>query len=394
MIWSNKGHEFDEIGGMLKDKKHIYIYGAGDNSAELIYLISNLRKWIDWEIHLVDRDEDKQKTGWKRYPVTAPDLFFKEKKEDYFVVICAQPKAEEEIFKGLITNGIQEELIYKGFYFLYTYLPIYFAYVHDKVFFVSQNLLPTTVCNLNCRDCLNFTPYIEKHVTDNITDLKNDIDLFFNAVDMVYRFQITGGEPLLYKNVEQLLDYIYSNYSDKYIRLEMVTNGTIVPSDDFCQFLHDKNIYVFLDDYRLAIPDSEEIYELICDKFNKFQVEFCENYADRWIRMYPTKIEKTDYATFFNCCDNPWSTLRQGKISACNYGMYAAKAGICEDSIDEYYDLSKFTSEKKKELVEFRLRYNEKGYINFCKVCGGWTSINKTLSYPAIQIERKAYEME
>lgn len=44
--------------------------------------------------------------------------------------------------------------------------------------------------------------------------------------------------------------------------MEMLTNGTVVPSDTMCQFLHDKKIYVFLDDYRLALPDSENNMKL------------------------------------------------------------------------------------------------------------------------------------
>jgi len=69
--------------------------------------------------------------------------------------------------------------------------------------------------------------------------------------------------------------------------------------------------------------------------------------------------------------------------------MYAAKAGLCEWNKEDNYDLAEFTPEKKKELIEFRLRFSAKGYTEFCKKCGGWTDTNDRWCAPAIQAERK-----
>ena len=44
------------------------------------------------------------------------------------------------------------------------------------------------------------------------------------------------------------------------------------------------------------------------------------------------------------------------------------------------------TPEKKKELVEFRLGYTEKGYTNFCKKCRGFMLENSDEVEPALQI--------
>ena len=52
---------------------------------------------------------------------------------------------------------------------------------------------------------------------------------------------------------------------------------------------------------------------------------------------------------------------------------------------NESYNLEKFTAEKKKELIEFRLGYTEKGYTNFCRKCRGFTSENSEEVEPAIQ---------
>ena len=87
-----------------------------------------------------------------------------------------------------------------------------------------------------------------------------------------------------------------------------------------------------------------------------------------------------------DCCRHAWEELRDGKIYSCNYAAYATVAGIAgEQDIEETYNLATFTPDKKKELVEFRLGYTEKGYTNFCKKCRGFTPENNEEKEPAEQ---------
>ena len=283
---------------------------------------------------------------------------------------------------------IKEEDIYDYSYFLYTYLPIYFMYVKNKLFFTSENIIPSTVCDLNCRSCLNFNPYIKKHIVDSLEEVKADIDAFFGQVDLIYRLQISGGEPFLYKELGHVLEYIYENYKDKVIRLETVTNGTIVPSDELCRILKKCKVTVFLDDYRKTLPNGEALYERVKNKLNQEEISVIYNYAEKWIRMYSENSSHEEDSeekleSFYERCGNPWSTLRKKKITGCNYAHYAAKAGILPDDEDNYFVLTGEVD--KKALLEFRLRYNEKGYVEFCKKCAGWTSINPNLEDAAIQ---------
>lgn len=394
MKWENKGHEFDSIGYLLQDKKNIFLYGVGETTRELVELLHSLKKWVDWNIFLVDRDVVKQQEGRWGYDVLSPEQFYSMEKEQYFVIASADGKAGDEIYALVRKNLGDEVVLFKGFYFLYTYLPIYFAYVHDMVFFVSENMLPSTICNLNCRDCLNFTPYIQKHTVETLDDLKMSVDLFFGAVDLVYRFQITGGEPLLYKDLIPLIEYIDRNYRNKIIRFEMVTNGTIIPTDDICNTLKNKDIYVFLDDYRMSLEDGDKKYKAVYEQITKYGIRFVDNHVDKWIRMYipeedkRIRISDAELENKYTICNNPWSCLKQGKISSCNYAMYADKAEICKMQEDECFDLRDYNPSRKKELIEFRLRYLQKGYVEFCNQCGGWTATNKRWCQPAIQSER------
>ncbi|MCM1183194.1 MAG: radical SAM protein [Roseburia sp.] len=395
MKWENKGHEFDEVGYLLKGKKNVFLYGAGGIAWELLEVLHAVEAWTNWKIYLVDRDEKKQREGRFGHSVLSPERFFSMEKEDYFVIACAQNNAGDEIYALVKERLDKDAVIFKAFYFLHSYLPIYFVYMHDMVFFTSESMLPSTACNLNCRDCLNFTPYIKKHYVEPLEQLKEDVDLFFGAVDLVYRFQITGGEPLLYKDLVSLIEYIAENYRNRILRFEIVMNGTVIPDDSVCEVLKKRDMYVFLDDYRMSVKGMEEQYEKVYWKLNKYRIAFADNYVEQWIRMYiPEEDEGTELSEQvlrqkYRKCNAPWSSLWQGKISSCNYAMYAQRAGLCGKHEDESYDLRQFSAEKRKELVEFRLRYCEKGYMEFCQKCGGWTDTNERWCQPAIQCKRE-----
>lgn len=404
MKWTNKGHEFDDIGYLLKDKKQVFIYGAGDIGIEIFNLLKKLDKWIEWDIYLVDRNENKQKAGYKGNTVLSPEQFFDMCKplneEEYFVIIAVSDNWYEDVYKNIKKNLSEDLMCFKGSYFLFKYLSIYFIYIHNIVFFYSESMLVSSVCNLNCRDCLNFNPYIKEHYNPTLEELKLDIDIFFNAVDLIGRFQITGGEPLLSKNLMPVLEHVSRNYSDKIISFELVTNGTIMPSDELCMFLSQNNIYVYLDDYRSAVPEKEERYYAVYGKLKKFKVNFHDNYADKWMRMYIPQREvkhlsEDDKIKKFKKCSAPYSTLQNKKISSCNYNMYADRAGLCKADESDYYDLSDYDKTKQKELVEFRIGCVKKGYNEFCEKCLGWGQANDNWCEPAIQMSReKINEMD
>ena len=114
---------------------------------------------------------------------------------------------------------------------------------------------------------------------------------------------------------------------------------------------------------------------------------------DSWIDLAP---EKTDYSglqeeqliAHRDSCTQSWQELRDGKLYSCNYAAYATVAGIAgSQDVEETYDLRSFSDDKKKELVEFRLGYTEKGYTEFCKKCLGFTDKNTDKVKPADQIE-------
>lgn len=113
-------------------------------------------------------------------------------------------------------------------------------------------IAPSIVCNFNCRICNAMTSSKIadeelRHAVDpiEITAIKENIKLsteqsdyhtalLLNNADETFRnistLRLVGGEPFLWKNLEQLLQTLVNlNYSDK-IKLEFNTNGSVYPS--------------------------------------------------------------------------------------------------------------------------------------------------------------------
>ena len=307
--------------------------------------------------------------------------------------------AGAEIRKACLSHGVKPEQIFDGESFLYRVLPVYLSYLNKKVIFHSVSMLPSTVCNLNCRDCLNFAPYVRQPVTYTLAECRKNVDLFFRAVGLVFRFQITGGEPFLYHDLCPLLDYIGMHYGKQILRFEVVTNGTIMPSNAILDALKRNHITVFLDDYTMSLPSYQaDLRDAIISRLRSEGVNFVDNHVEKWFRLYtpdqlPPDRTPKEMETMFQKCGVPWTTLENGRLTACNYGLYAAKAGVLEDCAAEYFDLRDYTPDRAKELLEFRCGYNERGYVNLCRVCNGWGG-NTCYCQPALQQSRVQYADE
>ena len=55
----------------------------------------------------------------------------------------------------------------------------------------------TPICNLRCKLCAAYIPYNNKRKHYSIDSLKNNTRKYFEIVDEIDKYTISGGEPLL-----------------------------------------------------------------------------------------------------------------------------------------------------------------------------------------------------
>ncbi|MDR2210039.1 MAG: radical SAM protein, partial [Spirochaetaceae bacterium] len=125
-------------------------------------------------------------------------------------------------------------------------------FVTRKPSISKLDIMNTTRCTLNCRDCCAFIPHYrpENHVKPmGFENFKMNLDGLLASVDLIYILQFVGGEPLLDKELDKELEYAVSKHQIRHIFI--TTNSTIMPSPLLIKSLKNKKCAVQLSNYSM-----------------------------------------------------------------------------------------------------------------------------------------------
>lgn len=395
--WQEPGRMFDEIGGIFAYNRKLFILGEQEDINRMTRKVDFLGTQVDVlaisaQNLLSSADTIKKIVHDTRFGYT---------------VIVAYRKPEE-------TGAVVGMLAYLDWHFpnvnLFSearfcgdlvpgpdiYLGIFSVYAAEKVYLMHNNLLTTTICNLNCEYCLNYTPYIKHPRHFDLEELKRSADIYFSHVDRVGLFELTGGEPLLNVALQDALQYIAANYGNKIGVLCFVTNGSVVPSDSFCKFLRAHHIFVFLDNYVEAIPKIKPTFTQTVEKLEKYGIAYSCPQVKEFVKSFPPlrnnmRLSGRELQEKYRRCLIGAQNLRDGKICSCTYHAFAVNAELISDDEDNWFDLSSMTESilDKRSLVEFRHGFNKKGYVDWCKYCNGHITLNTRVAPAAQQVKGK-----
>ncbi|MEI0528433.1 radical SAM protein [Brachyspira intermedia] len=384
MKWINKGHEFDAIGNIFKQNKDLLFLGDIDKANRMKKHLSFLNANIDIIANPSSNDLYNIDLIGKTILIFGNCPYI----EEYLI-----SKFLRKNINYFIINELGDHiLINYGDDFLTKYISIFALCAYDKVYMPSNNIVITTVCNLNCESCLNYNPYNKKTKHRDFEELKKDIDLYFKHVDKVGLLHITGGEPILYPYLAELIKYINDNYRDKINDFVMPTNNIKSLNNDLCQTFKESDMIIQIDNYLEQVPQHKNIFDENINKLREYDVNVEMIDAGikwSWFKTYPpdydySLLNEEEQRKRFDYCGCIYSQIKNGRIYVCSYHSFAETAGIVEEDKNAYFDLSGEVN--KKELIEFRLKYNNVGYVEFCKYCNGAPPLNnKTLEFAAKQ---------
>lgn len=377
MKWKNKGHEYDNIEMPFNTKTKIWIYGAGENGTELYRKL----KFIDCVAGFIDNSIAKVQAGtWEGKEVLSSQSFLEHAHNNCIVVVAVALENVPTVMSQMIRGGWREGknlFIYHIFH--QSYLPIWALRSWGKIYIPIMSFLVTTMCNLDCKGCLNFTHFNKNRRHYNIERLKSDIDLLFEKVDYVGYLHLSGGEPFTYPNFEELIDYIHSKYSNRIGILATTTNGTIIPKEKLCIALKNANVKVLIDDYRDNVILAQEKFESVNSKLLEYGIKGICNHVEHWLDILGEKKETNERILCARCeaCDVPFISLKEQKIYGCNYCDYAQEASIIEENKSDYLDLKQVDQNERACITEFIMGYSQNGYYSFCKQCFGFHACNQ-----------------
>lgn len=256
----------------------------------------------------------------------------------------------------------------------------------------------TTYCNLRCKHCLAFIPYYKdpSHVT--IEEAKKVLCTYFQVVDSVEHFTVTGGEPLLNKDVCAILKEVFRYESQVTGSIDFVTNSTIEISDDILDVFeaHKDHTKIVLSDYG---PDLSIKMESIREKLEKRGIPYRVSkfygddlYCDGWIdfsdHSLKWKTEEEREANAQKCIQRigKYFAIYNGELHSCSRSFWRIKQGIIPKVKGEYVDLLDETmtiEEKRKDLMKM---YGLKSSISCAHCVGLRNGVSRVR--PAQQLER------
>ncbi|HGG0417962.1 TPA: CDP-glycerol glycerophosphotransferase family protein [Clostridium sporogenes] len=227
------------------------------------------------------------------------------------------------------------------------------------------------LCSLKCKDCGNFSPYAPSDTKIyKIDKLKKHLKCVLNNIDYLETLQIQGGEPFLYNNLVQLIEFARSFKNIK--NIVIATNGTIVPQNKVLNSIKTNDVIVRISEY-LNCTNKRQILE---DKLKLYRINysiysFASNNCDWYYMGGPDKKinndDKVVQQRFENCKFNVCLTLENGIIGYCSRSIVSQKIQGFIGNTDDYVELN----DNKNIREDLYFYVNNKNFMECCRYCNG-----------------------
>ena len=165
----------------------------------------------------------------------------------------------EKIRKNLETLGFIED---KDFCILERFAEEWNLRWRNKCVLSKIDTVITSRCTLKCKHCNMFIGHAPKQFDIELNRLRNNFDIFFESVDYVYEYTLLGGEPFIHKNIAEIVSYLGDRYSEKIGRINIITNGTVVPEDEVLALLEKFHVTVHISDYTCSVDYKKKLERL------------------------------------------------------------------------------------------------------------------------------------
>lgn len=376
---------------MIDRQAEIYIYGAG----RVGRLMENLLVANGCRITAFI-DENAANRHYKDYKIMAPDDF--ENTEDAVIIIAlAAENIAKSVKASLEAVGCQNVIIYsdrriqeqfclhnKGGECLQCVFTAacQLEKVEDthKVHIDELSIGLTTKCSLNCKNCVALTPRLkQKNIMNDMKadDFKKALGVLEQHIDSINEFVLGGGDPLLYKNISEIIEIILGS-AIKFRQIRILTPGIVPIQKELMDWLKHNKIKITIDDYGNKLNEKQRL-SLQCNldnlEKNGCNYEILDNTEGIWYdygNFEDRKLSESEVAERFNKCSMKACI---GLTPACYLGRctrymvwISAFGNISGEEKKEYIDLLNDGDMVKEKLTEL-LRAKTLRACNYCNGC-------------------------
>lgn len=304
----------------------------------------------------------------------------KAKDQGYKIIVTTMRGAYEEISSILKKYGLSEDTDYCLFE---RFAQEWNLRWQNKCVLAKIDTVITSRCSLNCRNCNIFISHIRDPKDIEYKELIRNFDILFDSVNYVYEYTLLGGEPFRHNNIADIIQYLGEEYRDKIGKINLISNGTIIPDEATLNMLSKYDASVHISDYTGTVPYDkrlEEVKEIL--KKNGIEYYVIRNNVWKNIVFPDMSYTAEDPNKHMLLCGHSTHSVGDGKLYWCDPAFAAEYFMGFESKPDDYLDLKSNKENNSKHEASLNiLRYflgnvNDRGYMSICEKCAGIGSDN------------------
>lgn len=349
-----------------------YIWGAGVTARRFCALFGERLQIAGF----LDNDPAKWDTIFLGHPVYRPDHSFAQGNPCKVIITSDSYLA---IIPALERRGLVENV---DFCNSNIFESLHMWCSTEKVYLRRTDVAITSACSLNCKNCNMLIPYYKQHAHRTPESILSDMEDYFRWVDHVDIFNLLGGEPFLHPKVFEIVRETAERFRAKIGALVLITNGTVMPSEELLSYMGGNGITVELSDYRKGIPEITPRFEAFIRMLETHGIPYFMPGVEVWTDFNHVEEDRSGWdlerlSAVCKGCNPPFRGLYDRKFYYCHLSTSAMISGRFPQDSGDYFDLSGPSDGHKAELLAFDLGFLPKGSISYCRYCGGCPPMNQ-----------------
>lgn len=224
-------------------------------------------------------------------------------------------------------------------------------------------IMPTTRCNMRCKGCSSLLPLFDKPCDVEIGQIMQDFELFFSGVDECIRITV-GGEPFLYPNLREILEYLLAQR--KVLGIMLITNSTLLPKPEVLELLKNPKILVEISDYG-HLERMSRLIQMLEENDIFFKVLTDQTWTDMGGVEYRGRGEQELRFSYLNCDQSRViKGFHNGKFHTCARSARMLSLGAYQSERD-YFELRPGdTPEEIREKLKAMFYSESADACNYC----------------------------
>lgn len=237
-------------------------------------------------------------------------------------------------------------------------------YLQNKVVLPYFEIVVTTKCSLNCKDCGSIIPYYSNPYFVKLAQIEKTLGKLFECIDEVRLFGVIGGETFLYPELEKVLENLISRKQVGSIRVftNAVVNNPL--EDTLIEKLIEPKVHVSISNYDLPSTYT------FCKYLRAENIDVRMGAKMEWLDRGDMKCRNRDteqlIEQFEKCYMKTCKSLLNGKFYYCPRSGHAHDMGLVETPEDDYVDLFCESGDITGKILHL---YYAKDYLAVCNYC-------------------------